>query len=115
MHSDCSTISRAGSSISIPAPPRCARAEEKLTVMRRGCPENLERVLSSTNWIEKLFSRLREIGGRVKTLPDRHHGAASDRGPCARSRARLPQARRLSSGSDPVAALSACDAPTRSC
>ena len=31
-----------------------------------GLPENLERVLSSTNLIENLFSRVREIGRRVK-------------------------------------------------
>jgi hypothetical protein len=35
--------------------------EETLTVMRLGLPENLERVLSSTNLIENLFSRVREI------------------------------------------------------
>jgi len=40
--------------------------EETLTVMRLGLPENLERVLSSTNLIENLFSRVREIGPRVK-------------------------------------------------
>ena len=40
--------------------------EETLTVMRLGLPENLERVLSSTNLIENLFSRVREIGHRVK-------------------------------------------------
>jgi len=40
--------------------------EETLTVMRLGLPENLERVLSSTNVIENLFSRVREIGRRVK-------------------------------------------------
>jgi len=40
--------------------------EEILTVMRLGLPENLERVLSSTNLIENLFSRVREIGRRVK-------------------------------------------------
>ena len=40
--------------------------EETLTVMRLGLPENLERVLSSTNLIENLFSRVREIGRRVK-------------------------------------------------
>ena len=34
--------------------------------MRLGLPENLERVLSSTNLIENLFSRVREIGHRVK-------------------------------------------------
>jgi putative transposase len=34
--------------------------------MRLGLPENLERVLSSTNLIENLFSRVREIGRRVK-------------------------------------------------
>jgi transposase-like protein len=40
--------------------------EETLTVTRLGLPENLERVLSSTNLIENLFSRVREIGRRVK-------------------------------------------------
>jgi len=40
--------------------------EETLTVMRLGLPENLDRVLSSTNLIENLFSRVREIGRRVK-------------------------------------------------
>jgi len=34
--------------------------------MRLGLPENFERVLSSTNLIENLFSRMREIGHRVK-------------------------------------------------
>jgi hypothetical protein len=33
--------------------------------MRLGLPENLERILSSTNLIENLFSRVREIGQRV--------------------------------------------------
>jgi putative transposase len=40
--------------------------EETLTVMRLGLPDNLERVLSSTNLIENLFGRVREIGRRVK-------------------------------------------------
>ena len=40
--------------------------EETLTVMRLGLPEPLERVLSSTNLIENLFSRVREIGRRVR-------------------------------------------------
>jgi putative transposase len=40
--------------------------DETLTVMRLGMPENLERVLSSTNLIENLFSRVREIGRRVR-------------------------------------------------
>jgi hypothetical protein len=35
--------------------------EETLTVMRLGLPENLERVLSPTNLIENLFSRVREM------------------------------------------------------
>lgn len=34
--------------------------------MRLGLPANLERVLSSTNLIENLFSRAREIGRRGK-------------------------------------------------
>ena len=40
--------------------------EETLSVIRLGLPENLERVLSSTNLIENLFSRVRAIGRRVK-------------------------------------------------
>ena len=40
--------------------------EETLTVMRLALPESLERVLSSTNLIENLFSRVREIARRVK-------------------------------------------------
>lgn len=44
--------------------------EETLTVMRLGLPENLERVLSSTNLIENLFGRVREIGRRVKRWPN---------------------------------------------
>ena len=44
----------------------CEGLEETLTVMRLGLPENLERVLSSTNLIENLFGRVREIGRRVK-------------------------------------------------
>jgi putative transposase len=39
---------------------------ETPTVMRLGLAENLERVLSSTNLIENLFGRVREIGRRVK-------------------------------------------------
>jgi putative transposase len=39
--------------------------EETLTVMRLELPENLERVLSSTNLIENLFSRVREVARRV--------------------------------------------------
>jgi hypothetical protein len=34
--------------------------EETLTVMRLDLPESLERVLSSTNLIENLFSRVRD-------------------------------------------------------
>jgi transposase-like protein len=40
--------------------------DETLTVMRLGLPESLERVLSSTNLIENLFSRVRDIGRRVR-------------------------------------------------
>lgn len=40
--------------------------DETLTVMRLGLPESLERVLSSTNLIENLFSRVREIARRVR-------------------------------------------------
>ena len=35
-------------------------------MMRLGLPGNLERVLSSTNLIENLFSRVREVARRVK-------------------------------------------------
>jgi putative transposase len=40
--------------------------DETLTVMRLNLPESLERVLSSTNLIENLFSRVRETARRVK-------------------------------------------------
>jgi putative transposase len=40
--------------------------DETLTVIRLGLPDSLERVLSSTNLIENLFSRVREIGRRVR-------------------------------------------------
>jgi len=40
--------------------------DETLTVMRLGLPESLERVLSSTNLIENLFSRVREMARRVR-------------------------------------------------
>jgi putative transposase len=40
--------------------------EETLTLTRLDLPEGLERVLSSTNLIENLFSRVREIARRVK-------------------------------------------------
>lgn len=40
--------------------------EETLTLTRLGLPESLERVLSSTNLIENLFSRVRELARRVK-------------------------------------------------
>lgn len=40
--------------------------EETLTVMRLELPESLERVLSSTNLIENLFSRVRHRARRVR-------------------------------------------------
>ena len=40
--------------------------EETLTVMRLELPQNLERVLSSTNLIENLFSSVRDTARRVK-------------------------------------------------
>jgi putative transposase len=40
--------------------------EETLTVMRLDLPESLSRVLSSTNLIENLFSRVRDTARRVK-------------------------------------------------
>jgi hypothetical protein len=70
--------------------------EETLTVMRGELPENLDRILSSTNLIENLFkpgARNRPPG---QTLAERHYGAALDRRRSDRSRAQFPQARRLS-------------------
>jgi putative transposase len=43
-----------------------AGLDETLTVMRLELPESLERVLSSTNLIENLFSRVREMARRVR-------------------------------------------------
>jgi hypothetical protein len=40
--------------------------EETLTMMRLDLPENLARMLSSTNLIENLFSRVRDTARRVK-------------------------------------------------
>jgi len=40
--------------------------DETLTIMRLKLPESLERVLSSTNLIENLFSRVRETARRVR-------------------------------------------------
>ncbi len=40
--------------------------DETLTAMAPHLSEGLERVLSSTNLIENLFSRVRDIGRRVK-------------------------------------------------
>ena len=40
--------------------------EETLTIMRLDLPASLERVLTSTNLIENLFSRVRETARRVK-------------------------------------------------
>ncbi|MHB8382629.1 MAG: transposase [Candidatus Binataceae bacterium] len=40
--------------------------DETLTIMRLALPESLERVLSSTNLIENLFSRVRETARRVR-------------------------------------------------
>jgi putative transposase len=40
--------------------------DETLTVVRLGLPENLERIRSSTNLIENLFSRVRAIDRRVR-------------------------------------------------
>ncbi len=61
--------------------------EETLTVMRLGLPENLERVLSSTNLIENLFSRVREIGRRVR----RWQTASASSPAIARSRSWSPR------------------------
>ena len=44
----------------------CEGLDETLTVMRLGLPASLERVLSSTNLIENLFSRVRDVGRGVK-------------------------------------------------
>jgi len=43
-----------------------AQLDETLTVMRLELPESLERVLSSTNLTENLFSRVRELSRRVR-------------------------------------------------
>ncbi len=40
--------------------------EETLTLTRLELPESLERVLSSTNLIENLFSRVRDLARRVR-------------------------------------------------
>ena len=40
--------------------------EETLTIMRLDLPESLTRVLSSTNLIENLFSRVRDMARRVR-------------------------------------------------
>ena len=40
--------------------------EETLTIMRLDLPESLARVLSSTNLIENLFSRVRDMARRVR-------------------------------------------------
>ena len=74
--------------------------EETLTVMRLGLPENLERVLSSTNLIENLFGRVREIGRRVKRW---QNGTMVLRWTAAgvHEAARLSQTRRLSRVADP--------------
>jgi putative transposase len=40
--------------------------DETLTVMRLELPQNLERLLSSTNLIENLFSSVRDTARRVK-------------------------------------------------
>lgn len=48
----------------------CARdLEETPTVTRLDLRESLERVLSSTNLIKNLFSRMREIERRVRRSP----------------------------------------------
>jgi hypothetical protein len=52
--------------------------------MRLELPENLERVLSSTNLIENLFSRVREMARRVRRWQD--DDLALDRSWCAGSR-----------------------------
>ena len=64
--------------------------DETLTVMRLDLPESLVRVLSSTNLIENLFSRVRGLA-TGQALARRHHDPALDRGGRTRSRASLPQ------------------------
>jgi len=60
-------ILHAVSNISILARPhRCARDSRNTHRDATCLPENLERVLSSTNLIENLFSRVRAIGRRVR-------------------------------------------------
>ena len=69
--------------------------EETLTVMRLDLPESLERVLSSTNLIENLFSRVRDTARRVKRWQGGTDDSEMDRGWRAGSRAPLPQNCRL--------------------
>jgi hypothetical protein len=57
-------------------------------------PDSLERVLSSTNLIENLFSRVRNTARRVKHWQG--GDSALDCGRRARSRGPLPQSRGLS-------------------
>lgn len=64
---------------------------ESLTVMRLDLPQSLERVLSSTNLIENLFSRVPRDGATSAALAGWHDDPALDRGRCAGSGAPLPQ------------------------
>jgi transposase-like protein len=70
--------------------------DETLTVMRLELPDHLERVLSSTNLIENLFSRVREIGRRVRHWAERNYGTSLECCWRTRSRAQLPKSRGLS-------------------
>jgi len=85
------------------------KLEETLTVMRLGLPENLEQMLSSTNLIENLFSRVREIGRRVRHWQSGTMVLRWNRSLGVGSRARAPQADWLSRDAGLVAALRAHD------
>ncbi len=79
--------------------------DETLTVMRLDLPESLERVLSATNLIENLFSRVREMARRGRHWAGRDHDPQMVRGRDARSRAELPQDCRLPPLAKPRCAL----------
>jgi hypothetical protein len=72
--------------------------EETLTVMRLGLPENLERVLSSTNLIKNLFGR---VGRRIERWQNGTMVLRWTAAGVVESRARLSQTRVLSRHADP--------------
>jgi len=89
--------------------------EETLTLARLDLPETLERVLSSTNLIENLFSRVRDLARRVKrwqggTMILRWTAA----GALEAERTQLPQNRRLSRTAEADRSLTRSRHPHRS-